>query len=289
MNDDLLTMFRAEVPLPNEATARRVLERATQSRHGRVRRRRLAVAALVAAAGVAGALFATLGGASPSRSLAARQKIVDAAVSQVRRAFGDRRIVKANLTGSLLTVAITTGGPVGDSVSPFESLVLGYVADRELRAAGDEGVQTVTTRNPDGTVSPGVGGDETLAPLPAANRLGDGACAVPAGVKLANVTAATGRLVPLLDGFCAIRLTTNHPATFASDVEATLDQLFAAVPAARISLGRPALVEAYDAKGTPVIIGAWSDNGGSVYVRPGLCTPIVDSLSTVCDSGPAHG
>lgn len=292
--DELLTTFRAAVPLPDEATADRIHARATSGRR-RLRRRlprrglALAVAALAVGAGVAGGLSATLGGASPNTDIAARQRVVDASVAQVQQAFGDHRVVKANLAGSLLTVAITTDRPADDAVSPFEALVLGYVADNELRAAGDEGVQTVTTRNPQGGVSPGVGGDETLTPLPAVNRLRGGACAVPAGTQLANVTAATGRLVPLLHGFCAIRLTTDRPARFASDVEDTLNQLFAAVPAAKMSQGRPALIEAYDPEASPVIIGAWGPQGGSVYVRPGLCTPIVDYPSTVCDSGPAHG
>ena len=63
MTDNLLTAFRSEVPLPDEATAQRIYRRATSGRQHVVTRRRLVGAvAVLAAAAIAGALSATLGG-----------------------------------------------------------------------------------------------------------------------------------------------------------------------------------------------------------------------------------
>ena len=65
MTDDLLTSFRSDVPLPDDASAKRAYERAVNGRR-RLPRRRLAyaLAAVVVAGGLAGGLSATLGGAS---------------------------------------------------------------------------------------------------------------------------------------------------------------------------------------------------------------------------------
>ena len=63
MTYDLLTTFRSEMPLPDEATAQRIYRRATSGRRHVVTRRRLVAAvAALAAAGIAGGLSATLGG-----------------------------------------------------------------------------------------------------------------------------------------------------------------------------------------------------------------------------------
>ncbi len=65
MSDDLLKSFRADVPPPDAATAKRAYARATSRGGPRqiVTRRRLVPAvALLAAAGIAGGLSATLGG-----------------------------------------------------------------------------------------------------------------------------------------------------------------------------------------------------------------------------------
>jgi hypothetical protein len=268
MNDDeLLTTFREEVAPPDETTARRAYAYATADRRRAPRRRLVLAVALVVAAGAAGGLYASLGGAS-SNVNPERQQIVDATVAEVQGAFDDRRDFKANLDGSLLTVSATSDGEGDGIVSGFEELVLAYVADDNLRAAGDEGVATITYS--DGTSS--------LSPLSDVSPLEDGACEIPAGTQLANVTAASARLVPLLRGFCVIHLTTADPKTFASDVETTLNQLDAAVPPAKPSQGRAVLIEADDSDGSPVIVGAWGPGtvlGGAVYVRPGLCSPLV--------------
>jgi hypothetical protein len=266
MIDELLTTFRAEVPPPGEAAARSAYEHAVRSRRKRVTGRRLAVAAVVVAAAVAGGLYASLGGAS-SNVNPQRQRIVDEALTQVQQAFGGRRLVKATLDGSLLTVDVKADEPFDSVLGPFEGLVLAYVADDRLRTAGDEGVETVA--------GPALG-ENPLPPIPDASRLSAGACDLPAGTSLANVTAASGRTVPLLGGFCAIKLTTSDPKAFASGVEETLSQLWKAVPASKMSQGRFVVIEADDERGVPVIVGAWEPvGGGSVYARPGDCTPLI--------------
>lgn len=286
-SDELLTAFRSDIQLPDEAATRSAYQRATHSRRRLVTRRRLAVAVVLVAAGTAGALGATLGGAS-SNVNPERQRIVDNAMIEVRQAFGDHRIVKAKLDGSLLTVDITMDGKTDGVISPFEAEILGWVADHELRAAGDEGIESFATRNPQGRISPGVGGGGGLGSLPEENRLGDGACSIPAGAKLANVAAASGRIMPLLDGFCAIHLTTADAKRFAGGVEETLNQLWKAVPAAKPQ-DRPVLIQADDAHGTPVIAIVWDFPQGysnAVYVRPPLCTPLVDApIGNACSGG----
>lgn len=273
MTDDLLTEFRSDVPLPDEVQARRAYERATRSNRGLVTRRRLAVAGVVAAAAIAGGLSATFVGASSDVN-PQRQQIVDHATAQVRQAFGDRRIEKATLDGSLLTVDVKATEPLDSVLGPFEALVLAYVADDQLRAAGDEGIATLAGaalgRNP-------------LPPIPSTSQLPAGACDIPTGTTLAgHVTAASGRVIPLLGGFCAIGLTTSDPTAFAGDVEETLNQLWRAVPVAKISQDRFVVLEADDGRGVPVIIGAWEPRGGgAVYVRPGLCTPLVSPPVTL--------
>ena len=67
--DELLTQFRADVPLPDEATSRRIYAQATTRRRS-LPRKRFAVAVAVAALGVAGGLFATVGGTTADRPAA---------------------------------------------------------------------------------------------------------------------------------------------------------------------------------------------------------------------------
>lgn len=63
MTDDLLTSFRSEIPMPDDETTKRIYERATTGRRNVVTRRTLIAAiAVLAAAGIAGGLTATLGG-----------------------------------------------------------------------------------------------------------------------------------------------------------------------------------------------------------------------------------
>ncbi len=105
---------------------------------------------------------------------------------------------------------------------------------------------------------------------------------------------ASGRMIPLLRGFCVIHLTTSDPKAFAGYVQESLNQLFAAVPAAKGSQGRGVVIEADDTSGVPVIVIAWGpsiDQGGSVYVRPDLeCkTSLVNPPVGRCGSGTANG
>lgn len=275
--DELLTAFRSTVPLPDEATTRRTYEYATQSRRRLVTRRKLLIAAAVAgAAAIAGGLSATFVGASSDVN-PQRQQIVDATVAQVQQALGNERVFKAKLDGSLLTVSAGTNGEADSVAAGIEELVLAYVADKNLRAAGDEGIATISYSD----------GKSALAPMSMPRTLGEHACDIPAGTTLANVTAASGRLVQLLGGFCTIHLTTDDPRTFAGDVETTLNQLYAAVPPAKPSQGRAVIIEADDPGGAPVIAGAWGPGtalGGAVYVRPGLCTPLVTPPVTLGNS-----
>lgn len=266
--DDLLTMFRSEVPLPEETTARQIYARATAGRR-RVPRRRLVLAvAVVVAAGIAGGLYASLGGAG-SNVNPQRQRIVDQAVKQVRQAFGDHRVAKATLDGSLLTVDVPGHGALQSTVGGMEGVVLAHVVENDLRAAGEEGIESINVGN---------WGGGPLSPFPAQSQLPSDACDIPAGTKLADTTSASGRVIPLLGGFCAFRLTTAHPRSF--DAETILNQLRGAVPASDQggSDHRAQVFEVFDENGKPVIVVAWgggTNEGGSVYVRPGLCTPLV--------------
>jgi hypothetical protein len=263
--DELLTSFRFDVPLPNEATAQRIYARATRTRR-RITRRQLAVAAVVLGAGVAGGLYASLGGAS-SNVNPERQQIVDQAMAQVQQAFGGDRIRKATLDGSLLKVGVKEDEPDNSVLGPFEGLVLIHVANEQLRAAGYEGVDTYVNGREGGP----------LSPLPAEPPLPTDACAIPADTQLADTTSASGRVIPLLGGFCRFRLTTAHPSSF--DAEAILNQLRLAVPASDQggSHHRAEVFEVYGENGKPVIIAAWgggTNEGGAVYVRPGLSSPL---------------
>lgn len=266
-SDELLTEFRSEIPPPSAATTGRIYESATRARAHRAARRRPAVAVVTAAAAVAGGLYVSLGGAS-SNVNPERQRIVDDALTQVQQAFGGRRLIKATLDGTLLKVDVKASEPSDSVLGPFEADVLAHVAESSLRAAGKEGVETVS--------GPALG-TNPLSAFPAVAQLPARACEIPAGMTLANVTAASGRVIPLLGGFCAIRLTTSDPKAFAGGVEETLNQLWRAVPETKMSQDRAVVLEAYDEKGIPVIIGAWEPlGGGAVYARPGDCTPLVD-------------
>lgn len=284
MTDDLLTTFRSDVPLPDDASARRAYERAVSGRR-RLPRRRLAyaLAAVVVAGGLAGGLSATLGGAS-SNVNPERQQIVDQAMAQVQQTLGGGRLLKATLDGSVLAIDGKADEPVNGVVEPFEELVLAHVADERLRAAGYEGVETINGQ--------GFGG-ASLAPLSSMPQLSAEACDVPAGTRLANVTTASGRMIPLLRGFCIIHLKTSDPKALAGSVQETLNQLFAAAPAAKGSQGRGTVIEADDESDVPVIVIAWgpsTDQGGAVYVRPNLecMTSLVSPPVGRCDSGSAN-
>jgi hypothetical protein len=285
MTDDLLTEFRSGVPLPDDASTKRAYERAVGGRR-RLPRQRLAyvLAAVIVVGGLAGGLSATLGGAG-SNVNPERQQIVDQAMAQVQQALGGDRILEATLEGSRLTIEGKMDGPINGTVEPFEELVLAHVADERLRAAGYEGVETINGQ--------GFGG-ASLAPLSNIPQLSADACDVPAGTRLASVTAASGRMIPLLRGFCVMHLTTSDPKAFAGYVQETLNQLFAAVPAAKGSQGRGVVIEGEDTSDVPVIVIAWgpsTDQGGSVYVRPDLVcmTSIVSPPVGACDSGSGHG
>lgn len=261
MTDDLLTEFRADVPLPDEAARTRAYEHAVGGRR-RLPRRRLvyALAAVVVVGGVAGGLSATLGASSNVNP--DRQQIVDKAMSQVQQAFGGDRILEATLEGTLLTVRGKTDEPVNGVVEPFEENVLAHVADERLRAAGYVGVETVRGEFTEGP----------LLPLPSVPQLSADACDIPAGTKLADVTSASGRMIPLLHGFCIIRLTTSDPKNFGFG--GVVDQLDAAVPITKMSRDRGVIIEADDGSGVPLVVAAWgasSDQGGpggALYMRP---------------------
>ena len=274
--DELLTAFRAEVPQPDEATGRRAYARAARGRRRAPHRRLVLAVAVVVTAAIAGGLYASLGGAGSDVN-PQRQQIVDNAAAEVRQAFGDRRIVNATLDGSVLRVDVKSAEPFDSVLGPFEGVLLAYVADDELRAAGDEGIDTLA--------GPALG-QNPLPPIPHASRLPAGACDIQKGTTLAgDVTAASGRLIHLLGGFCTISLTTSDPKAFAADVEQTLNQLWRAVPATKMSQDRFVALEADDEQGAPVIVGAWEpQGGGAVYVRPGLCTPLVTPPVTLGNS-----
>jgi hypothetical protein len=268
MTDELLDAFRSEVPLPDDATSRHAYAHATHARRRLVTRRRVAVAALVAAAaGLAGGLSAAFVGAS-SNVNPQRQQIVNRAAAQVRRAFGDHRIAKATLRGSLLTVDVPGHGALQSTVGGLEGVVLAHVAEEDLQAAGEEGIDNIYVGNWGGTA---------LSPFPAQSQLPTDACDIPAGTQLTDTTSASGRVIPLLGGFCLFRLTTAHPKSF--DAEAILNQLRAAIPASDQggTRHRAQIFEVYDEKGKPVIVVAWgggTNEGGSVYIRPGLSSPL---------------
>ncbi|HKD94887.1 MAG TPA: hypothetical protein VKB43_09305 [Gaiellaceae bacterium] len=263
MNDDLLTAFRSDVPSPDEAKSREIYARATAGRR-RVSRRRLVLAvAVVAAAGIAGGLYASLGGAGANVN-PRRQQIVNKAVAQVNRAFGDHRITKATLDGSLLTVDVPGHGPLQSTVGALEGVMLAHVVEDDLQAAGDEGIDTINVGN---------WGGGPLSPFPAQSQLPADACDIPADSKLADTTSASGRVIPLLGGFCLFRLTTAHPNSF--DAETILNQLREAIPAADQggSHHRAQVFEVYGENGKPMVVVAWAggtNEGGSVYNRPGV-------------------
>jgi hypothetical protein len=282
MTDDLLTEFRSDVPLPDETTARRAYERATHSQRQLVTRRRLVIAAaVVAVAALAGGLSATFVGAS-SNVNPQRQRIVDRAVAEVRQAFGDHRIAKATLDGSLLTVDVPGHGPLQGTVGGLEGVVLAHVAENALQAAGEEGIDRIYVGNWGGTA---------LSPFPAEPQLSADACDIPAGTHLADTTSASGRVIPLLGGFCLFRLTTAHPRLF--DANAILNQLRAAIPASDQggTHHRAQVFEVYAANGKPAIIVAWgggTNEGGSVYVRPDICPGPLAGSGPVVRGGPCR-
>jgi hypothetical protein len=273
MTDDLLQDFRSGVPLPDEATARRIYARATSQRRRLPRRRLVLALAVVVAAGVAGGLYASLGGAG-SNVNPQRQQIVDDALIQVRQAFGDHRITKATLDGSLITVDVPGHGALQSTVGGLEGVMLAHVVEDQLQAAGDEGIDNIYVGNWGGTA---------LSPFPEAPQLPADACDIPAGTQLADTSAASGRVIPLLGGFCLFRLTTAHPRSF--DANAILNQLRAAIPAADQggSHHRAEVFEVFAANGKPVFVAAWgggTNEGGSIYYRPGLASPLVGPTIT---------
>jgi hypothetical protein len=265
--DELLTAFRSDVPLPEEAASRQIYARSTTGRRRASRRRLVLAIAVVAAAGIAGGLYASLSGAG-SNVNPQRQQIVDRAAAQVRQAFGDHRISKATLDGSLLTVDVPGHGALQNTVGGLEGVVLAHVAEGDLQAAGEEGIDRINVGN---------WGGGPLSPFPAQRQLPADACDIPSGTQLADTTSASGRVIPLLGGFCAFRLTTAHPRSF--DAEEILNQLFAAVPASNQagSHHRALVFEVFGENGKPVIVAAWgggTNEGGSVYVRRGLSSPL---------------
>ncbi len=263
MTDDLLTEFRSSVPLADEATARRIYGRATSGRRRRPRRRHVVAIALVSVAGIAAGLAATNRGEG-SKPIRERKQIVHDALMQTQRAFGDGRILDASLSprGSLLTVRVKYGGAHNSVIGPEEGAILAQVVDDQLRASGYDGVAALKISGK---------GTAEFRPAPAQSKLPAGACHIPAGTHLDGIASASGRLIPLLGGFCSFRLTFADLPTFSGAVTA-LRELRVAVPAGN---RRPAIFELDDWHGNPAVIYGENpgDQGGATYVAPGLGAP----------------
>jgi hypothetical protein len=284
MNDDeLLTTFRSDVRLPDEATARQIYGRATSGRRRLPRRRLMLAVAVVGAAALAAGLSATLGGASPDAESSARQQVVDLAVNQVRTAFGDRLVVSAQLYGARLDVKLTDDHPPASVVGEFEARILAGVADRELHGNGMAGIDAVQAG--DGALyGDGVRLPPDLSPLP------EQACDVPPDAVPADAAVTEARNVALLDGFCVFRLKASDLTAFAARAPVTT----AALP--EMTNDRPHLIEVYDDTGTLRLVQWWSpftgaepgDTGplgqgqGGSWAQPPLCDPFSFGGSATC-------
>jgi hypothetical protein len=282
MTDDLLTAFRSEVSLPDEATARRIYTQATGGRR-RIPRRRLVLAiAVVLGAALAAGLSTTLGGASPNPDETARQHVVDRAVTEVQNAFGDQRVVSGQLYGAVLSVKLAGSDFVSGG---FEARILANVVDEDLHASGLPEIDAVQSKGDGGAVyGEGVRLPATRSSLP------DDACDVAPDAAPAHTTVASARMVPLLGGFCVFELETSDLAAFAQDAPVTLSKL------PEMDNERPHLIEVYDDAGTLQLIQWWSpftgaepgDAGplgqgeGGSRAHPGLCDPFASGGSATC-------
>jgi hypothetical protein len=93
-------------------------------------------------------------------------------------------------------------------------------------------------------------------------------------------------MIPLLRGFCVIRLTTSDPKRFGFGE--VVNQLDAVIPVSKMQRDRGVVIEVDDDSGVPLVVAAWGASsdlggpGGALYVRP-------DLACTTCNSGTAHG
>ncbi len=264
MTDDrLLTEFRSAVPFPDEATTRRIYGQATSAsrRLGLPRRRHVLAVALVAAAGVAAGLAATYTGEG-SHPKPERQKIVDDATAQVEKAFGDGRIRSVTLgpRGTFITIDTKRNGPANHILGPAEGVILANVVDEQLRTAGYDGLRSAKIYG---------WGTTQLKPYPALPGLSSGACDIPPHA-LTGIASASGRLIPLLGGFCDFRLTLADPVLNPDAAGEALGQLRTAVPAAGRTL---VFFEVDDENGTPLLIATRYPDSGASYHAPGTVGP----------------
>jgi hypothetical protein len=235
-------------------------------------KRWVALAAVLAAV-AAGLVVALVTRADNS---AAQPRTLRGVVAQVRKSFGDNRLVRAQIDGTTLRVVVTTTGADGQAKSRFETLVLGAAVADWMRSHGEKPIDALRYSDPRANL---------LQPLPSTPdgpSIGLDTCKSATRKSQRGawppVTHTSVEWLPYLHGICVFRLriASGYPvgAAPAAGLYAYQDiarKIFD--PTAQGDKYR-AFFEVDDSQGGPLLeIGPLPGQCSDPWVRPDLPSP----------------
>ena len=223
---------------------------------------------------VAGLAFAAAGcGATARRSDGfAPSARLGGVVAQVRRGFGDGRIVSASLDGSRLSVQLALGAGSGDAAQMkgvFEAQVLGHAVADWMRARGRKPIATVQYRDGRGRLIRGyLAGGDPVETDPDVSQERAGACRKAAERAVTGLlTLASARTLPYLHGTCVFILRTTKPRAGSQAAAGALERMIQAIGPPN---ERPWFFELVTRGGSAISSAAWlPGDGGTTWARPG--------------------
>jgi hypothetical protein len=207
-------------------------------------------------------------------SASARPQSITSLLSQVRKSFGDHRLLSASVNGRALTVKVTAPSETSAISATFEAQILAAAVHDAEAASGQTPIDAVRYRDARGHVVRGygvapVGTDTARHPLPKVPPLAKGACESAAHAAQAVDQALTIRsalTLPYGDGGCAFRFQTSRQWSgydYSSD-------LYKLVIAMGYPDERAFLVEVDNKAGVPLFLDDSTPGGGGVlYNKPG--------------------
>jgi hypothetical protein len=242
------------------------------------------VVALIAAAGLA--VFATRGGVAAIPRSLQQAKDVDAVVAEVKRGFGDRRIVSASVKGSLLLVMLSVphSHDVGaadtfENRAVFEAQVLGHAVADWMRAHGQRPITTVRYRDTHGGALRGwalngdpVEKDPSVSPLAAGTC--ESAAKAATTAASASLTLVSARTLPWINGTCVFVFQTADPVAGSAAAADVLQPII-------LTIGHPSNVRPWffeldsENSGVGLTNAGWMPDGtGFTSAKPGLTYPL---------------
>jgi hypothetical protein len=226
-----------------------------------------------------------------------RAPSIHAVVGQVRRAFGDRRILSASVEGSSLDVRLAAPDEPSRTNAAFEGQMLAHAVADWQRAHGRKPIDAVRYLDSKGAqlalsqLTDPVTADASVSPLArtACRSAAEAAQAKQLALDRVHLTVVSAKTLPYDNGACVVAFRTPDPTAFAGGAPLTIGKLATVLGDPN---ERPYLVQAVDEAGTPQFVASFVPGGeGQAYIRPGLPTAFAGAaagLSVVPPSAYAY-